>query len=213
MKTESAFYGTEVETAVAANDQDWSALEIRPPRAGDLRGIVDVVRTGEPFLTAHISYIYWKDIHLFRETCAVAELGGEIVGWCSVMPAPGGSFFCHQLAVAPTVRRRGVAARLLASQLNKLMKLEPARFQLELTIDRRNHAALGLFRAVAERSGMLLLKKPDLVELLEEESKEELYVMTPVVRKRRALKARKQSGSRRKRPVRRLSSLIQKVRR
>jgi L-2,4-diaminobutyric acid acetyltransferase len=181
MNTENALYGTEFEPAVAANDQDWAALELRTPRAQDIRGIVDLVRTCAPFLTAHMSYIYWMNIHLYRETCAVAELRGEIVGWCSMMPVSGGRFFLHQLAVAPRVRRRGLAEWLLVSQLNKLMKREPARFQLELTIDQRNPAALSLFRAVAEGSGMHLLKQPDLVELLEEECKEDLYLMTPVV--------------------------------
>jgi L-2,4-diaminobutyric acid acetyltransferase len=211
MKTESTSYGAGVETAAAANKNNWTSLEIRPPRPGDLRGIVDLVRTGEPFLTAHISYIYWMNIQLFRETCAVAELGGEIVGWCSMMPVSGGRFFLHQLAVAPTVRRRGVAELLLLSLLNKLVKREPAPFQIVLTIDRRNRAALDLFTAVAQRSGSRLRKKPEVIELLEEDCQEELYVITPVVGRRRALKERKKSGSWRKRTVRRLPRLIPKA--
>src|ERR1700694_2777639 len=59
---------------------NWPEVQIRCPRSDDIRGIVEVVRSSEPFLTAHMSYIYWMNIQYFRDTCAVAELDGEIVG-------------------------------------------------------------------------------------------------------------------------------------
>src|ERR1017187_8839707 len=100
-------------------------ITIRTPRAADIRGIVDVVRACEPFLTAHMSYIYWMNIRHAGDTCAVAERGGEIVGWCSIIPVSEGRYFLHQLGVAPKARRQGLAEALLAYQLEKL-RLKPA---------------------------------------------------------------------------------------
>jgi ribosomal protein S18 acetylase RimI-like enzyme len=87
---------------------------------GDLRGIVSVVRACEPYLTAHMSYIYWMLIRQCRDTCAVAALGGEIVGWCSILPGPGGNYFVHQLGVAPKARRHGLAQSLLTHLVDRL---------------------------------------------------------------------------------------------
>jgi L-2,4-diaminobutyric acid acetyltransferase len=157
--------------------QDWSSLKIRAPRADDMSGIVRVVRSCEPFLTAHMSYIYWMNIRNHGETCAVAELNGELVGWCSISSIPNGKYFLHQLGIAPKARRRGVAESLLAFLLNKL-KTQSAVFKLEFTINRKNNAARVLFKGFAERAGMRLLKTRAVVELLEESSLEELYVMT-----------------------------------
>jgi L-2,4-diaminobutyric acid acetyltransferase len=162
--------------------QDWSALEIRRPKADDISGIVTVVRSCEPFLTAHMSYIYWMNIHNYGETCAVAELNGELVGWCSISPTPSGKLFLHQLGIAPRARRRGVGDSLLAFLLNRLSERNVA-FELEFTIDRKNRAAQNMFKRFAERTGMHLLKAGAAIELLEENCTEELYVMTARERK------------------------------
>ena len=157
--------------------QDWSPLEIRMPTVADLSGIVTVVRSCEPFLTAHMSYIYWMNIRNHGETCAVAELNGELVGWCSISPTPSGKYFLHQLGIAPRARRRGVGESLLDFLLNKLKK-QTAAFELEFTIDRKNGAAQTLFKGFAERAGMHLWKTGAVVELLEDSCTEELYVMS-----------------------------------
>ena len=119
--------------------------------------------------------IYWMNVHFWYDTCAVAELDGELVGWCSIIPLPGGKYFLHQLGVAPSAQRLGLAQSLLAYLVNKLIKNHSAVFKLEFTIDRTNRAALNLFRAVADAKGMHLLKRPEPVELIEEGTGEELY--------------------------------------
>jgi L-2,4-diaminobutyric acid acetyltransferase len=178
MKTESRMCGIEFENVVGTNDKERPWLEIRTPRAEDIRGIVTVVRACEPYLTAHMSYIYWMDIRYFCETCAVAELAGELVGWCSIIPVSSKKYFLHQLGVAPGARRRGLAEALLAYQVIKL-KGQLASFELDFTVDRQNGMALRLIRSVADRTGMQMQKRPEVVELLEEGCKEELYVMSP----------------------------------
>ena len=149
----------------------------------DLKGIVSVVRECEPYLTEHISFIYWMQVRNCRDTCAVAVMGGEIVGWCSILPGCRGKYFVHQLGVAPKVRRQGLAQSLLVHLLNKL-KNRPARPDLEFTIDRRNGVALDVVKTVAGLAGMQLRKTPEPVGLLEEGCAEDLYVMTSAARRR-----------------------------
>ncbi|MGC2662039.1 MAG: GNAT family N-acetyltransferase [Bryobacteraceae bacterium] len=152
-------------------------LEIRAPRMNDIEAIIEVVRSCAPFLTAHISYIYWMTIRYHAHRCAVAEIDGELVGWCSVAQVSGNKYFSHQTAVAPTARGLGVAHSLWAHVLSNL-KVQPE-FELEFTLNRRNDAALKLMTAVAERAGMRLIKRSEVVELFEEGTGEELYVMAP----------------------------------
>jgi L-2,4-diaminobutyric acid acetyltransferase len=137
---------------------------------------VDLVRNCEPFLTAHRSYIYWMNIQYFRETCAVAERNGEIVGWCSMVRVSSAKYFLHQLGVAPKARRQGIAASLFVYLLRRLRQRH-AWFEIEFTSDRRNRAVLELNRLIVERMGMRLMKKPDVVQVIED-SEEELYTMT-----------------------------------
>jgi hypothetical protein len=80
-----------------------ASIEIRTPRLDDIPGIVAVVADCAPYLTAHASYVYWRDVRLQGQKCAIAELGGEVVGWCSIFPAPAfpGTFFYISSASRP----------------------------------------------------------------------------------------------------------------
>jgi hypothetical protein len=153
-----------------------TSIEIRAPRPSDLRGIVTLVRTCEPFLTAHSSYIYWMMLRFCRETCAVAERDEEIVGWWSIIPVTSRKYFIHQMAIAPGMRRQRLGRTIAAYLLTKLKKRHAA-FELEFTVDRKNGASVNLVEAIAKDAGMQLLKTPEVVQLLEEGCDEELYVM------------------------------------
>lgn len=160
-----------------ANDgQKCQRAEIRSPRATDIGGIVELVQSCRPFLTAHESYIYWMNLRCFRETCAIAELNGKVVGWCSMVPVTNGKYFIHQTGVAPDLRGKGLGTLMLLFVLNTA---KDRAVQFEFTIDRRNTACLYLMKSVAARTGMRLAKRPEPVELLEENCGDELYVMTP----------------------------------
>jgi hypothetical protein len=91
------------------------------------------------------------------------------------LPGAGvsGNIFLHQLGVAASGRRRGVAQALFFYLFDKLPGFEV----LELTIDRKNIGAQKLFRTIAACAGLQLLKTPEVVELLEEGCEEEVYVM------------------------------------
>ena len=150
--------------------------EIRTPRTEDIGGIVALVEACSPFLTAHESYIYWMYLRFFRETCAVAELDGEIVGWSSILPVAHGRYFIHQTGIAPDLRSKGLAGRMLSYLLEQL---KDKAVEFEFTIDRKNSACQALMRSVAASAGMQVAKRREPVELLEEQCGDELYVMTP----------------------------------
>ena len=149
-------------------------IKIREPRNTDIRGIVEVIRDCEPFLTAHSSYIVWMYVEFFAATCAVAERAGEIVGWCSMVPAPGGRHLLHQLGVAPHARRQGIATSLFAHTLQKL-DLQRDGFALEFTVDRRNGAVPTLNRKIADFAGMQIVKRAETLHLVEESEEELLH--------------------------------------
>jgi len=154
-----------------------TGIKIRIPRTDDIAGIVELVRTCEPFLSVHGPYLYWIYIQYWRETCAVAESDGQIIGWCSIIPVSGATYLFHQLGVAPHARRLGLGKSLFVFMLERL-KARHRTFAIEFTVDRRNGAALDLDRAVAAEEGMRMTQKPDIIPALEG-SEEVLYVMTP----------------------------------
>jgi L-2,4-diaminobutyric acid acetyltransferase len=151
-------------------------IGIRKPRIDDITAIVAVVEDCAPYLTAHSSYIPWIYTQFYFETCAVAEMDGEIVGWCSIIPVPRG-YFLHQLGVAAKARRKGIARAMLTHQLQRLA-LHEKTFALQFTVDRRNAAVLDLNRSIADHLGMQVVKKPGVLPLVED-SEEELYMMIP----------------------------------
>ena len=153
-------------------------IKIRTPRAEDIPGIRRVVADCAPYLTNYAEYLYFRDLHCNGQTTCVAELGGEVVGWCSIFPAPAlapGRFFLHQIGTASRARHHGIAEELFFYLLPKLAGLKV----LQFTIDRKNTAAQKLFHRIAVRAGLRLLKTPGVIPLLEGDSDDELYVMTP----------------------------------
>lgn len=154
------------------------AIELRSPRAEDLANIVALVRNCAPFLTAHVSYIYWAILRYCRETCVVAEQDGDIVGWWSILRVTSRKYFIHQMAVAPRLRRQGLGRSLARYLLDKLKAGHPA-FELEFTVDRKNKASVDLVQAIADDAGMELVRQPERVTLLEDGCEEELYIMRP----------------------------------
>jgi L-2,4-diaminobutyric acid acetyltransferase len=149
------------------------AVQIRTPRMDDVPGIALLVRECRPFLTAHASYLYWAYCRYYAETCALAEVDGQIAGWCHANAVGRGKYFSHQTAVAPWARGLGIGRSLWAHVLNRI-KHEPG-FALEFTIERRNIAALKMLTAAAEDAGLCLTKTGETADLLEADSCEEVY--------------------------------------
>lgn len=155
-------------------------IQIRTPRERDIAAILTVVRACEPFLTPDASYVFWMTVHNYGQICAVAEMGSELVGWCSILPVSRGRYFLHQLAVIPNAREQGIGEVLLTHLLAKL-KAEFDLAEIEFTIDRKNSTALDLIRTVAHAAGMRLVKRSGFVALVEAGCDEELWAMVPAL--------------------------------
>lgn len=96
----------------------------------------------------------------FADTCIIAEMDGEIVGWISgyIQPDDDQAFFVWQVAVSEKARGRGIAKTML----RKLMqRKECARVRkLCTTITRDNDASWALFRSFARSCGAEITDEP-----------------------------------------------------
>ena len=153
------------------------AVQIRAPRMEDVPGIARLVEECQPFLTAHVCYLYWAYTRYYAETCALAEVEGKIAGWCHANAVGGGKYFSHQAAVAPWARGLGIGRLLCVHLLNRL-KDEPG-FAVEFTIERRNIAALKMVTAAAKHAGLCLTKSGERASLPEADCCEEVYLIAP----------------------------------
>ena len=89
----------------------------------------------------------------FADTCIIAELDGEIVGWISgyIQPDEATSFFVWQVAVSEKARGKGIAKRMLQQLMRREECAEVERLQTTITKD--NDASWALFRSFARASG------------------------------------------------------------
>lgn len=85
----------------------------------------------------------------FAETCVVAELDGDVIGWVSAYlpPAKSGTLFVWQVAVAPEARGRGLAKAMLRDLLKRGVCEDVT--HMESTITKDNEASWALFRSIA----------------------------------------------------------------
>lgn len=105
--------------------------------------------TGVLDVNSRYAYLLWfRD---FAATSVVARRGEEVVGFVSgyLRPDRPTTLMVWQVAVAGTVRGRGVAAAML----DALYQRVPAADRVETTVTPDNAASIGLFRRFAERWG------------------------------------------------------------
>lgn len=86
----------------------------------------------------------------FADTCRLAEMDGEVVGWVSAYlpPKEPDTLFVWQVAVSPQARGRGLAKRLVGDLLRDPACRHVRRLKTTITPD--NAASWALFRSVAE---------------------------------------------------------------
>ncbi|MFZ7092918.1 diaminobutyrate acetyltransferase [Primorskyibacter sp. 2E233] len=92
----------------------------------------------------------------FRDTCVVAEMDGEIVGWVSgyLLPHDEDTLFVWQVAVSEAARGKGVGGRMLNALLDRKECRGVRRMQT--TITRDNDASWALFTKLADKQDALL---------------------------------------------------------
>jgi L-2,4-diaminobutyric acid acetyltransferase len=95
----------------------------------------------------------------FRDTCVVAELDGDIVGWISGHMIPGeDAFFVWQVAVGEAARGMGLGKKMLKALIARDDIRDAS--VLKTTITKDNAASWGLFRSFARDIGGELSDAP-----------------------------------------------------
>jgi len=135
-----------------------STPDLRKPNVGDGAAIWELIRDCEP-LDENSMYANLIQADHFRDTCVVAEIDGEIVGWISGHMIPSeDAFFVWQVAVSPKARGLGLGKSMLVELIER-DETEKAT-ALKTTITEDNDASWGLFRSFARHIGGDLTDAP-----------------------------------------------------
>lgn len=129
---------------------DRRPIALRKPEASDGAAVWDLVRACKP-LDENSMYCNLIQADHFADTCVLAEMDGEVVGWISGYMVPNAeeeTLFVWQVAVSEAARGRGLGKKMLAALTDRL---EPSR--LQTTITRDNDASWGLFTSFAKSRG------------------------------------------------------------
>ncbi len=123
--------------------------EFRKPMAGDGVRVWELIAECPP-LDRNSVYCNLLQCTDFADTCVLAELNGEAVGWVSGYrpPADQKDFFVWQVAVHEEARGMGLARTMV----DELLSRASARgvTQLKTTITQDNEASWGHFRSIAK---------------------------------------------------------------
>lgn len=126
-----------------------TGVTFRKPRVTDGAKIWNLVcQSG--VLDENSCYAYVLLCDHFADTCLVAEMQGDVVGFVSAYrpPVRPDAVFVWQIGVSAKARRQGLGKRLLRRLLN-LPACRDADY-LEATVSPSNRASRRLFRSVAE---------------------------------------------------------------
>ena len=133
-------------------------LTLRKPDPTDGAAIWELVRTCKP-LDENSMYCNLVQAEHFRDTCVVALLDDQIVGWISGHMIPNeDALFVWQVAVGPDARGLGLARKMLTHLVERDECADAQR--LNTTITRDNNASWALFRSFARQQGGRLSDDP-----------------------------------------------------
>lgn len=133
-------------------------LRLRKPTSEDGAQIWELVRACKP-LDENSVYCNLLQCDHFRDTCVVAELDGEIVGWISGYIVPNeNTLFVWQVAVGEKARGRGLGGLMLDEIAGR--EACDGVTALKTTITRDNAASWALFRKFARRHAGALGEDP-----------------------------------------------------
>ncbi|MCF3972155.1 diaminobutyrate acetyltransferase [Paracoccus sp. EGI L200073] len=126
-------------------------VTLRTPESTDGSAIWELVRECKP-LDENSMYCNLVQAEHFSETCVVAEMDGDIVGWVSGHMIPNeDALFVWQVAVSPKARGLGLGSKMLEHLIGREACAEAS--QLNTTITKDNEASWALFRSFADRVG------------------------------------------------------------
>lgn len=123
--------------------------EIAPPCAEDAAEIHGLIAACPPLDQNSLYANLIQSTH-FAQSCALARVGGRIVGWISGHRPPerSGTYFLWQVAVHPDVRGAGLARHMLADILRRPVQADVCR--IETSITPGNSASWALFGGIAK---------------------------------------------------------------
>jgi L-2,4-diaminobutyric acid acetyltransferase len=127
-----------------------SAIDLRTPRVSDAVAVHRLV-VDSGVLDVNSLYCYLLFCRDFADTCVVAELDGQLVGFATAYcpPQRPEALFVWQIAIAPAARRRGLGLRMLQHLLS-LPGSSKVQF-LEATVTPSNGPSRRLFHKLAEQ--------------------------------------------------------------
>ena len=128
---------------------------LRKPLATDGAEIWELIRSCKP-LDENSLYCNLLQTDHFRDTCVLAELDGDIVGWVSgyVLPYDPETFFVWQVAVSEKARGMGLGAKMLAHLINRPECEGVTGVQTTITAD--NEASWSMFRKFSRAEGVAM---------------------------------------------------------
>lgn len=131
---------------------------LRKPNATDGAAIWELVKTCKP-LDENSMYCNLVQADHFRDTCVVAEMDGDIVGWVSGHMIPDqNALFVWQVAVGEKARGMGLGKKMLLDLIER-DACDDAE-HLKTTITQDNAASWALFRSFARHTGGDLTDAP-----------------------------------------------------
>ena len=132
---------------------------LRKPEASDGAAIWRLIQDCKP-LDENSMYCNLVQCDHFRDTCIVAEMEGEIVGWVSgyKLPDDPETLFVWQVAVSEKARGTGLGTLMLRGLLSRDICKGVTRVQT--TITRDNAPSWALFRKFTEASDAELSSAP-----------------------------------------------------
>jgi len=135
------------------------ALVFRAPTSDDGADVWELIRDCGP-LDENSMYCNLIQCDYFGDTCVIAELDGDIVGWVSAFIPPNEpeTLFVWQVAVGEKARGMGVARKMLTHLLARECCAEVT--QLKTTITKDNDASWALFNSFADRLDAKLEREP-----------------------------------------------------
>ena len=161
---------------------------LRKPSSEDGAAIWELIQACKP-LDENSMYCNLIQCDHFRDTCIVAELNGEIVGWVSgyTLPDDQETLFVWQVAVSEKARGTGLGTLMLRGLLSRDACRQVTR--LQTTITRNNAASWGLFRKFADLADGELSSAPYFSKSLHFNDLHDTEYMVTIAMKERMKKA------------------------
>jgi L-2,4-diaminobutyric acid acetyltransferase len=131
---------------------------LRKPNVTDGAAIWALVKSCKP-LDENSMYCNLVQVDHFRDTCVVAEMDGEAVGWISGHMIPNkNELFVWQVAVSPKARGMGLGRKMLLALTQSEACCDAT--LLKTTITKDNESSWGLFNSFARAIGGALEDAP-----------------------------------------------------